>query len=289
MVHPIKQVAAVHDLSGFGRASLTVVIPVLSAMGVQVCPLPTSILSTNCTFEGYYMNDFTKPMEAILNHWKKMNLKFDAIYTGFLGSPEQVPIVERMIDDFSKQNTLVVVDPVLADEGELYSSYNMDMVKAMRSLYKKARIITPNLTEMFFLLDEPYNPYPGQDQLRDYILQLSQEGPEVVVVSSISERENDEYSSVIAYDRCTEKFWKVSCEYIPASYPGTGDVLASVIIGSLLQGDSLPLALDRAIHFISYGIRSTFGYDYDSREGILLEKILPTLSTPIPLLSYEWM
>lgn len=289
MVHPIKQVAAVHDLSGFGRASLTVVIPVLSAMGVQVCPLPTSLLSTNCTFEGYYMNDFTEPMKAILAHWKKMNLKFDAIYTGFLGSPEQVPIVESMIDDFSKQNTLVVVDPVLADEGELYSSFNMDMVRAMRSLYKKARVITPNLTEMFLLLDEPYNPYPGQEQLRNYILQLSLQGPEVVVVSSISERENDKYSSVIAYDRCTEKFWKVSCEYIPASYPGTGDVLASVIIGSLLQGDSLPLALDRAIHFISYGIRSTFGYDYDSREGILLEKILPTLSTPIPLLSYEWM
>lgn len=289
MVHPIKQVAAVHDLSGFGRASLTVVIPVLSAMGVQVCPLPTSILSTNCTFEGYYMTDFTAHMETILKHWKEMKLKFDAIYSGFLGSPAQVPIMEKMIDDFSTENTLVVIDPVLADEGELYSSYDMDMVKAMRSLYKKAHIITPNLTEMFLLIDEPYTPYPSQEQLRNYILQLSEEGPDVVVVSSISERENDKYSSVIAYDKRTQKFWKVSCEYIPASYPGTGDVLASVIIGSLLQGDSLPLALDRAIHFISYGIRSTFGYDYDSREGILLEKILPTLSTPIPLLSYEWI
>lgn len=275
--NPVKKVAAVHDLSGYGRVSLTVIIPILSSMGVQVCPLPTAILSTHSQYEGFSFVDLTDNMQPIIDHWKRLNLEFDAIYSGFLGSAAQIDIVAQFIDDFRRSSTMVVVDPVLGDNGRRYASISEEMVKEMRMLVEKADIITPNLTEVALLLNEPYLARVSDEQVRSYLLRLSEMGPKIVMITSIP-ASDDQHTSVIAYNKEDGRFWKVSCSYIPAAFPGTGDTFASVVVGSILQGDSLPIALDRAVSFASLGVRATFGYPTKPLEGILLERILPSIS-----------
>ena len=146
MINPCPRIAAFHDLSGFGRASLTVAIPILSYMGFQVCPVPTAILSTHSEIEDYYMVDLTEHLDAYINHWKKLKIDFQAIYSGFLGSPKQIEIVKRFITDFKQEDQLVVTDPVLGDNGRLYSSIDRGMVDSMRQLISCCDIMTPNLT-----------------------------------------------------------------------------------------------------------------------------------------------
>ncbi len=287
MNNPVKKVVAVHDLSGCGRVSLTVAIPILSAMGIQVCPLPTAVLSSHTQYPGFTFLDLTEEMSRFVAHWKQLGLKFDAIYSGYLGSPKQSSIVAELIDDFAGNGQLVVVDPVLGDNGRLYASLDEGMIEQMRVLIRKAGVITPNLTEMSMLLGKPYKEIVPIDELKEDLIQLSEYGPEIVIVTSVPEDQSAKTTSVVAYDKTSGRFWKVSCLYFPAHYPGTGDTFTSVITGSLLQGDSLPIALDRAVQFILMGIRATFGYEYDNRDGILLERILPTLQAPVQISSYE--
>ena len=142
MIGKLNKVAAIHDLSGFGRSSLSVVFPILSTMGAQVCSLPTAVLSTHTAYEGYTFVDLTDYMEAFIKHWKSLDIEFDCIYSGFLGSARQINIISKFIDDFSSSKPLVVIDPVMADDGELYSTMDQEMVKNMRALIKKADIIT---------------------------------------------------------------------------------------------------------------------------------------------------
>ena len=244
----VKKIAAVHDLSGMGRVSLTVVIPILSSMGFQVCPLPTAVLSNHTQYPDFSFLDLTDEMPKIIAQWKKLNVQFDAIYTGYLG---------------------------------------MEMVKEMRHLIKKADVVTPNMTELFYLLDKPYKADNTDEELKEYLRLLSDKGPQVVIITSVPVHDEPHKTSVYAYNRQGNRYWKVTCPYLPAHYPGTGATFTSVITGSLMQGDSLPMALDRATQFILQGIRATFGYEYDNREGILLEKVLHNLDMPIQMASYE--
>ncbi|WP_186430592.1 pyridoxamine kinase [Clostridium sp. BSD9I1] len=284
----IKRVAAIHDMSGFGKTSLTAIIPILSTMRIQVCPLPTAILSTHTGgFDNYTFVDLTDTMEAYIKHWKDLNLEFDSIYSGFLGSNRQIEIVEGFIDKFKKQDTLVVVDPVLADNGELYSTMNDEMVKNMRQLIKKAQIITPNFTEMALLLDKEYNRNISTEELKLWLKELSDMGPEVVIGTSMPEDKDEKFTSVIAYDKRHDKYWKVSCAFIPAHYPGTGDIFSSVIVGSLLNGESIPVAIDRAVQFVNSAIKASYGFDYPEREGVLLENVLNNLNMPVYMNSYQ--
>jgi len=284
--NPVKRVAAVHDMSGFGRVSLTVIIPILSSMGIQVCPLPTAILSTHSQYDGFEFVDLTANMQPIIDHWKRLKLRFDAVYSGFLGSAAQISIVAKFIDDFRDNNMMVVIDPVMGDNGKRYTSISQEMVTEMRMLVKKADIITPNLTEVFLLLNEPYQPKITEQQVRNYLLRLADMGPKIVMITSIPTTD-EQHTSVIAYNSEDGRFWKVSCSYLPAAFPGTGDTFASVIVGSILQGDSLPIALDRAVSFASLGVRATFGYPGKPLEGIMLERILPSLSQAVQPTSYQ--
>ena len=287
MKNPVKRVAAIHDLSGFGRASLTVVMPILSTLGIQVCPLPTAVLSTHSKFPDYRFVDLTDHMTVFIDHWKELDLTFDAVYSGFLGSHRQIDIVADFITHFRHDELLVVVDPVLGDDGTLYGPLSPDMVGEMRSLIRMADVITPNLTEAALLLDKPYDPKVPVAAVRDWAVELGDQGPRIVIVTSVPETEQGKKTSVVAYNRRDHRFWKVMCEYLPAYYPGTGDAFASVIVGCLLQGDSLPIALDRAVQFISLGVRATFGYAYDTRQGILLERVLDNLRSSVQISSYE--
>ena len=284
---PVLKVAAIHDLSGFGRASLTVIIPILSRMGIQVCPLPTAVLSTHSKYADFHFVDLTDQLSPIIDHWKKLALSFNAIYSGFLGSHRQIEIVKGFIDSFQKDDPLVVIDPVIGEEGKIYKPLEENHVKEMRSLIEKANVITPNLTEASLLLEKPFPKQISHEQIKNWILELSEKGPQIVIVTSVPETKQQDITSVIAYNKRDQRFWKVSVNYLPANYPGTGDAFASVITGSLLQGDSLPIALDRAVRFTTMGVRATFGYDYDTKAGILLERILDTLVAPVQTSSYE--
>ena len=286
----IKRVAAIHDLSGFGRSSLTAIIPTLSSMGIQVCPLPTAILSNHTGgFDHYSFVDLTDSMEEFIDHWKRLGLTFDCIYSGFLGSVRQIEIVAGFLDYFGGEQTLAVVDPVMGDNGKLYSSMSPEITEEMKKLVGKADIITPNFTEAAFLLGEPYREEISDGEIKEWLLRLSRMGPRTVIITSVPGRQRSGDTNVMAYDRPGNAFWKVGCRYIPAFYPGTGDTFTSVVIGGLLQGDSLPVAIDRGVQFISQCIKASYGFDYPRREGVLLEKELDILKMPAIMGSFEML
>jgi pyridoxine kinase len=198
-----------------------------------------------------------------------------------------------LVADFiaTRPNTdqLVVIDPVMGDNGATYGPISAEMVNQMREYVRLADIITPNLTEAAFLLDEPYRQNINEHEVREWMLRLSEMGPRTIIVTSVPDPGSRKRTSVLAYDRADGRFWKVGCDYIPANYPGTGDAFASVVVGSILQGDSLPIALDRAVQFVSIAIRATFGHTHPAREGVLLERVLDNLKGPVVLSSYELM
>ena len=260
-------------------------------MKVQVCPVPTAVLSSHTGgFEGYSFLDLTDYMEQHIAHWKSLNLEFDCIYSGFLGSPKQMKIVADFIDFFGHKNNLTVVDPVLGDNGKLYGTMNNEMVEEMKKLISKADVITPNFTEVTFLLNKPYKKEISEAEVKEWLVELANMGPKIVIATSVPDENShkaDRKTNVIAYDKENDVFWKVSCKYIPASYPGTGDAYTSVVIGSLLQGDSLPIAIERGVQFITQCILASYGFKYPNREGVLLERMLDVLKMPTISNSYE--
>ena len=234
----VKRVVAIHDLSGAGHVSLMTVIPILSSMGIQVCPLPTAILSAHTQYPAYSFLDLTDEMQHIIDKWAEINYRFDTFYTGYLGSSRQVQIVEDFIGRFKRENDLVVVDPVLGDNGKLYKGIGETMVTEMTRLVRHADIITPNLTETFLLSGQTYRETISDSELKPILKSLSDEGPEIVIVTGVPVADNPHLTSVYAYNRNGNRYWKVTCPYLPAHYPGTGDAFTSVITGSLMQGDS---------------------------------------------------
>lgn len=275
------RVAAVHDLSGFGRVSLSMVIPILTTMGVQVCPLPTAVLSTHTGgYEGYKFIDLTEHLEEYIAHWAAIGAEFDCIYSGYLGSPKQIGIITDFINAFRKDEQLIVIDPVMGDNGKLYSSFNSTMVAEMKKFVGLADIITPNLTEAALLLDTAYRERVNGQLIKEWLTKLAALGPRTVVITGVP-GDTPDMTCVFAYNSLDQRFWKVDCCYIPAHFPGTGDGFTSVLVGSLLGGDSLPIALDRAVQFILSAIRASYGYRYPQREGVLLERVLGNLNLPV--------
>lgn len=280
------KVAAIHDLSGVGRCSLSVILPTLSAMGIQVCPVPTAILSTHTGgFGEVVMRDLTDYISPALNHYKNLKISFDCIYSGFLASTGQI---DHCLDFFSSYpEALKVVDPVMADHGKPYKTCTPDLRKRMDELVEVADIITPNITEAAILLGEdPSLTLRSTNEIKSILVRLSEKGPHTVVITSV-------YSGGecfnAGYDRSNNKFWKVPYRQVNASYPGTGDVFASVLTGAILRGDSLPIAMNRAAEFLELAIKTTYSYCTDPREGILLEGCLDFLINHPTLYSYEPM
>ncbi|NLL19083.1 MAG: pyridoxamine kinase, partial [Clostridia bacterium] len=258
---------------------------------IQVCSMPTAVLSTHTGgFEGYSFVDLTQFMEETVAHWEELNIEFDCIYSGFLGSPRQVKIISRFIDNCSGNEPLIVVDPAVGDNGRLYSTMDEEMVREMRGLVSKADIITPNFTEAAYLLNEPYRTDVTLEEMKEWLMRLADMGPKVPIITSVPYRGKSRpkhKTSVIAYNREDGRFWKVTCVYIPTHYPGAGDTFTSVLVGSLLQGDSIPMAMDRGVQFITTAIRASYGSQYPEREGVLLERVLGSLNLPVISSSYE--
>ncbi len=277
----IKRVAAVHDISGFGKASLTVVIPILSTLGIQVCPLPTAVLSSITEFPHARITDLTDFLDEIIQHWQELGLKFDAVYSGFLGSPSQVNMVKRLIKTTVRQDSLIIVDPVMGDKGKLYSPFTPDIIMAMKELILSADVITPNVTEAAFLLDKPQNLSLDQKQIIEWLFELAELGPDTVIITSVQDYDDPGITCVFAYCQTNKEIWKMSCQYLPADFPGTGDTFSSIVTGFLLNDYKLPSAIEKAVNFIYHAIELSIKCVADRRQGLYLEPILHLLHDPL--------
>lgn len=273
----IPKIAAVHDLSCIGRCSLSVIIPILSKLSLQVCPLPTAILSSHLGgYEHISSTDCTNQMTDIYTAWQQENINFDYIYTGYLASSEQITTVNEFIDKFSK-NALIVIDPVMGDNGRLYSKYTANMQQSMKQLITRADLITPNYTEACLLLDEKYIPlHDNLDQAYDYLLRLAEFGSKQVVITGI--QLNDNRIANIAYDSSTQIFFTAYSAKIPVHYPGCGDVFTSTLLGYLSLNYSLDVALAYATKFVYTCVKLTHELSTPPREGVLLESLLDVLT-----------
>lgn len=269
------RVAAIHDLSGFGRCSISVILPVLSAMGVQVCPVPTAVLSSHTGGLGDpVIRDLTDYIEPALRHYQSLGVEFEAVYTGFLGSGEQVDCCLEFFKAYPK--ALKIVDPVMGDNGRPYRTCTPELRRRMSELAAAADIITPNITEAAMLLEESYPAAPlTRSEAKSMLLRLSHMGPKRVVITGAELAQGGLAS--LGYDGENGSFWYVPCEYIPVHYPGCGDIYASVLLGAELSGASLPIAMARATAFTELCVKTTYSYGSDPRYGVMLESVLGSL------------
>lgn len=272
-MEPIKKVAAFHDLSGYGRCALTVVIPILSAMGMQVCPVPTAVLSAHTAFSNVVMQDMTDILTPWLAHWDALGIQFDCLYSGYLGSPAQVDIIIAYYARHPEAYKLV--DPVMADDGKLYSTFDQTMVEEMRKLLREADIITPNLTEACLLADMPYHDSAWEER---EVIELSRKlaalGANQGAITSIPLAGGRQCNASYDEDVRVHLF---EYERVPMQYPGTGDAFASALAGALLRGKKVGDALEYATAYASMLARESFRLGLPPLEGTCLEARLDWL------------
>ena len=270
-----KKIAVINDLSGYGRCSLTVAIPVLSAMGHQCCPIPTAILSNHTEFPVYFFDDYTEKMTTYTDKWKELGLSFDAIATGFLGSEAQIGIVMEIVQKLKAEKTFVVVDPVMGDHGHAYETYTPEMCEQMKELVCMADVVLPNVTECCILTDTPYREENWtRKELLNMAMMLRLMGAKSVVITGV--REGSYYTNVVLeqgqYDA---RFIRTKSS--GGERPGTGDVFSSVVAGALLNGKSLPEAVTQAAGFVKDCIKVSDEEQIPHANGVCFEKILGKL------------
>lgn len=272
----MKRVITVQDISCVGKCSLTVALPVISAMGVEACVLPTAVLSTHTAFKGFTFRDLTADISAITSHWKQEKIGFDAIYTGYLGSFEQIELMHSLIADFGGGSTRVIVDPCMGDNGVLYSGFTPDFAKAMAGLCSKADVIVPNLTEASFMLDVPYVAAGyTKEYIEDLVQKLAGLGSRRVVLKGVSF--DDKKIGIVSYDSQNQKISWYFHERMPHSFHGTGDIFASVLTGALVRGFELQDACRLAADFVVEAIRATLSHKDYNWYGVDFEAAIPML------------
>ena len=281
----VKRVAVINDLSGLGKCSLTAAIPVLSVMGVQACPLPTAILTNQTGYESFYCDDCTDKIDYYTAEWTKRKLTLDGIYTGFLGSEAQVQKIIHFCEIFRKENTLLFVDPVMGDLGQIYDTYTPELIEQMRTLALQADVITPNLTECCLLTGTDYNELMEHEKDKNFLEHIEQmvrpllksKIHTIIVTGIIHQRQNDivpKYYNLVITDQ--------DCQYVSSvmyggSYSGTGDLLASVVCAGMVRGDSAYLSVKRAVHFLEVSLLDTVKENTDRNDGIHFESHLSLL------------
>jgi len=286
----LKKIAVLNDLSGMGKCSLTAAIPVISVMGIQACPLPTAVLSAQTGFPSYYCDDYTDRMDAIMEEWKKMDFYPDGIYTGFLADARQADKAVEFIEQFAKEDTKILIDPVMGDNGEEYPIYTEALCEKMRFLVRRATVITPNLTEALLLLYGAQRAHVLWKELslmdEERLLrftestgkELSKEFDTEVVITGIDlpARENhQEMGNLICKDGV--QTW-VSTVKEGGSYSGTGDLFASVLSAGMVKGMDTVDSVRKAVKFLSKGIHDAVLEGTDRNEGICFERYLSELA-----------
>lgn len=272
-----KRVLAVHDISCVGKCSLTVALPIISAAGIETSVLPTAVLSTHTGgFTGYTYRDLTEDVMPIANHWSSLDIEFDGIYTGFLGSLEQIDMVSELFDRFKKEDTLILVDPVMADNGKLYTIFSEDFPKEMRKLCSKADVIIPNITEALMMLERPYEEGPYTKQYIDKLLtDLAGICGGKVVLTGVYFDDNT--LGAASYDSSIAEFSYNFASRIDGYYHGTGDVFGSALVSALLCGKSLDAASRIAVDFTAGSILRTHNAGSDIKYGVNFESGFPQL------------
>ena len=271
---PTPRVAAIHDLSCFGRCSLTIALPVLSAMGCQCCPLPTALLSAHTGFTGGSFLDLTEEMQRIADHWARIDIHFDGIYSGFLGSAAQIGTVRQFIGRF-RGTGLVVIDPVLGDHGQAYRTCTPELCNGMRRLAESADIITPNLTEASLLLEQPYETIQAIDPA-EIVRRLSLEGRRSVVLTGYST--GDGQTGALCFDRADGSIQAVQVQRVPRDFSGTGDLFTSVLTGAMVKGVPLIQAARTAADFVQSCAARTLAAGNTDGEGVDFEPLLGMLT-----------
>jgi pyridoxine kinase len=280
----LKRIAAIHDISGFGKCSLTVALPIISAAGIETTVLPTAVLSTHTGgFTGFTYRDLTEDISPITQHWKSLGIQFDAIYTGFLGSFDQLDLVSQFFQAFKTKENIILIDPVMADNGELYKIFSPDFALGMKKLCEKADIIVPNITEASFLLEELYNPGPYTPEYIESLLKkLSALGPRKVVLTGVFF--NDEELGAATYDSTTGEVAYSFEKRIPGYFHGTGDVFGSALLSAVMNDFSLNEAAEIAVRFTTSAIRKTAAAGTDIRFGVNFEQSIPKFLKDLKLL-----
>lgn len=272
----MKRIVTMQDITCLGKCALTVALPIISAMGVEASVIPTAVLSVHTAFDEFTFHDLTPQVSPIVNHWRKEGFTFDAIYTGYLGSFEQLELISQFVDDFKKQDTLVFMDPVLGDHGKLYSGFDLSFAKAMAKLCAKADVITPNLTEACLLLGRPY---PGDHYQEDYVKELLCElgtlGAKKVILTGASFHPDE--VGVVAYNAETKQFFQYFNKRFPMQFHGTGDVFSSTCVGALTRGFSLEQALTLAVDFTLATIQASLSDPERRWYSVNFEQAIPML------------
>ncbi len=269
-----KKACIINDFTGFGRCSLAVSLPILSTMKVQCCPVPTSILTNHTGFASNYMKDCTEEMPHFIEEWKKLDLQFNGIASGFLGSLEQFEIVEQFFQAFHTSETIIAVDPVMADHGKLYSSYTKEMCERVRNLVQYANLITPNLTEACILTDTTYHDGKWTlKELRCLANQLLEMGPKKIVITGIPQGE-------FVANACIEegKDMKIIRSHrVGTSRSGTGDIFASIVLADAIHGVDFQTSVRKATRFIKRCILKSIEMDIPITDGVCFEECLSSL------------
>lgn len=269
-----KKIAAINDLSGYGRCALTVAIPVISHMRLQCCPVPTSILSNHTGYSEYFFDDYSDRLPAYIAMWKKLELRFDGIMSGFLGSKEQIGIVETFIKQFASETTKVIIDPVMGDHGKIAGTYTEEMCMEMRRLVSLADIITPNLTEACRLTDTAYRESGWKKtELRFMAEKLNDMGPDKIVITGIPQ---GQFIANYVYEKHKEP-GMIRTHRVGEERCGTGDLFAAIIASDAVNGISFQESVKKASAFVRKSMLKSIEMGIDRKNGVCFEEILHTL------------
>jgi len=280
----IKKIAVINDLSGFGRCSLTAAIPVLSAMGIQACPLPTAILTAQTGYPSYYCDSYTEKMDYFRVEWEKMQVHFAGIYTGFVSEEKQLIKIFDFLDTFHHQDAFLLVDPVMGDDGAVYGMYNEKLREHMKNLVYQADYTTPNLTELCLLTDNDFHKLPPKDDsqgLLDIITimgkSLCEKGTGNVIVTGIHFIDSSGQPKIGNVSITSNSYYVTTQSDLGASYSGTGDLFASVLTGGIARGDTVEESMEKAVHFLQKGLKDSITEQVPLNDGINFEKYLSIL------------
>lgn len=272
----MKRIVTVQDISCVGKCSLTVALPIISAMGVEACVLPTAVLSTHTAFKGFTFRDLTDDILPVYKHWKDQKLHFDAIYTGYLGSIQQIDLMLQLFQDFGGKDTITIVDPCMADNGKLYSGFTEEFVDSMKKLCAQADVIVPNITEASLLLGIPYKASGyNKEYVEKMLIELAAIGAKKVVLKGVDF--NNGKLGIASYDSFTRQINWYFHEKMETSFHGTGDIFASVITGSIVQGKSLEESYKLAADFVLQAIKNTLKNREYNWYGVEFETAIPYL------------
>lgn len=272
-----RRIAAIHDISGVGKCALTVALPIVSASGIECCAIPTAVLSTHTGgFKNFYFKDLTEAILPIAEHWQKEGFEFDAIYSGYLGSMEQVDILMECISKLKSENTLIVVDPVMGDNGRMYQIFSPEFPFKMRELCAHADIITPNITEACLMVGEEYHAPPyTKEYIENLLIRLSEICSGTVVLTGASLSHG--MQGAAAYNKADKKMHFASAPRIDGMFHGTGDVFASVFVSAMVLGKGIERSLKIAVDFTCRAIENTKQNLPELWYGVNFEGVLPEL------------